>query len=509
MALSATAPSPSPSGGGTADLVDRFAGLPVTVVGEAMLDSWMEGRTSRLCPEAPVPVVDVLGRTDAPGGPANVAVNARSLGAEVRFVSVIGDDPEGELARRCLQGRGLDDRDLLVQSGRRTLTKSRITADRQILIRVDHGDTGPIDRFTERALLDRLTEAFVQSRAVIVSDYGYGLMTPTVVAHLAALQRDRARILVLDAKDPTAYVDVGVTAVKPNFAQAMRLLGVPDGDTGQGSDRAASVIEVGDRLLELLGAEIVAVTLDAEGAVILERGRPAHRTYADPVRSSTTAGAGDTFSAAFALALAVGAQTPTAAEIASAAASVVVAKPGTASCTPTELRQVLSPAAKRLDRESLGERMEAYRRQGKRIVFTNGCFDILHRGHIAYLNRAKELGDVLVIGVNDDAGVRRLKGPDRPINALEDRIEVLAALSSTDHVVPFREETPAELIRAIRPDVFVKGGDYSVERLPEASLVQALGGRVWILPFVEDRSTTGIIERIRRSGGGSLDRAPA
>jgi D-beta-D-heptose 7-phosphate kinase / D-beta-D-heptose 1-phosphate adenosyltransferase len=267
------------------------------------------------------------------------------------------------------------------------------------------------------------------------------------------------------------------------------------------------VAAAGERLLEMTGARIAAVTLDVDGGLVFERGRPPYRLYARPAEQSRAAGAGDTFVAAFALAIAAGGDTAAAAEIAAAAAAVVVGKRATADCTAFELRQFLFSEGKVADDlEQLAVRAEAYRRQGRRIVFTNGCFDILHRGHIAYLSRAKSLGDTLVVGVNSDESVRRLKGPPRPINSLEDRLHVLAGLSAVDHLIAFGEDTPEEVIRRIRPDVFVKGGDYTEETLPEAALVRELGGEVKILPFVQDRSTTSIIERVRAA---SCDEGPA
>jgi len=288
-----------------------------------------------------------------------------------------------------------------------------------------------------------------------------------------------------------------VTAVKPNFRQALALLGAEPGNAA----RVQLVADEGERLLERTGAPIVAVTLDREGAVVLERGRPAYRTYARRSAESRAMGAGDTWATAFALALAAGAHTPAAAELASAAADVVVVKDGTALCTAEDLRARLAGDDRKVafDRRRLRETLAAHQEDGRSVVLTNGCFDILHRGHITYLSRAKALGDVLVVGVNSDSGVARLKGPGRPVNPLEDRAHVLAALSCVDHVIAFDEDTPIELVRALRPDVFVKGGDYTREMLPEASVVEALGGTVHLLPYVEDRSTTGIIERIREA----------
>ncbi|MFL5802526.1 MAG: D-glycero-beta-D-manno-heptose 1-phosphate adenylyltransferase, partial [Roseiflexaceae bacterium] len=272
-------------------------------------------------------------------------------------------------------------------------------------------------------------------------------------------------------------------------------------DTPGGEDcgpRAEQIIARSQQLLDITGARLAAITLDTEGAVVVERGGLPYRTYARPARHANAAGAGDTFLSALALALAAGADTPAAAEIASAAAASVVGKDGTATCSGAELRAAFTGAGKVVtDRADMVARVEAHRRQGRRIVFTNGCFDILHRGHITYLSRAKALGDILIVGVNADASVRRLKGPSRPINTLDDRAQVLAALSCVDEIIPFEEATPIQLIRALRPDVFVKGGDYTRATLPEASVVEDLGGVVEILAYLPDRSTTAIIEHIR------------
>lgn len=487
-------------------LIDAFAGLHVLVIGEAMLDVYLEGSTGRLCREAPVPIVSLAGRTDAPGGAANTAANVCSLGGRVRFLSVIGDDLEGRLLQRALSARGVPTDHLLAQPSRRTLAKHRVVADAQMLLRFDQGSIDPIAPETEEAVIDRLVDLFPRCEAVIVSDYGYGVLTPRVVQALADLQARTPRVFVVDAKDPAAYRDAGVTAVKPNYDEALRLLGVRAPAEPPG--RAGGIAAQGERILDLTGAQIAAVTLDTEGALVFERGRPPYRTYARPARHSRAAGAGDTFVSAFALALAAGAHTPAAAELASAAAAVVVGTEGTTACSAAELREFVSGDTRVVaDAGRLAARVEFYRRQGRRVVFTNGCFDILHRGHITYLNRAKALGDILIVGVNSDGSVRRLKGPERPINTLEDRAAVLAALSCVDHIIAFDDDTPIGIIRAIRPDVYIKGGDYTREMLPEAPVVEALGGVVQILPYVEDRSTTGIIERIR--GDGPLPPAPS
>jgi D-beta-D-heptose 7-phosphate kinase / D-beta-D-heptose 1-phosphate adenosyltransferase len=478
------------------DLIDSFVGRRVLVVGDAMLDSYLEGTCGRMCPEAPVPVVDVCRSAIAAGGAANVAANLRALGADVGLLGVVGDDAEGGDLARAIGDSGVSITSLIRQRGRKTLAKKRVTAGGQVVCRVDQGDAGPIDEEVEARLVRALADSWQEAEAVVISDYGYGVLTANVIAAVATLQRQSPRPIVADSKRLPAFREVGLTAAKPNYREALRLLGL-EYEAGHPRERADRLAAFGPRLLELAGARIAALTLDTEGAVVFERDRPPYRTYAEPRPQSFACGAGDTYLAGLVLALAAGAATPTAAEIAAAAAAIVVGKSGTAICTDLELRSRLSGGTKIVDRQELCLRLEAERSRGRRIVLTNGCFDILHRGHVTYLARSKALGDILVVGVNSDASIRRLKGPARPINALEDRLHVLAALSSVDVLIPFDESTPHELIRAVRPHFFVKGGDYTRDRLPEAALVEEFGGEVRILSFLADRSTTGLIDKIR------------
>ena len=412
------------------------------------------------------------------------------------LLAVVGNDADGGDLAHAIGERGVSSARLIRQRGRKTLAKKRITAGGQVVCRVDQGDVGPIDEEAEARLVRGLVDCWRETEAVIISDYGYGALTANAIAALAQQQRQSPRLILADSKRLPAFREIGLTAAKPNYREALSLLGLQH-ESGHPRERAERLAAFGPRLLELAGAGIAALTLDTEGALVFERGRPPYRTYTEPRPQSFSCGAGDTYLAGLALALAAGADTPTAAEIAAAAAAVVVGKSGTATCTDRELRSHLSGGTKIVDREELWLRLEAERRRGRRIVLTNGCFDILHRGHVTYLARSKALGDVLVVGVNSDASIRRLKGADRPINALEDRLHVLAALSGVDYLLPFDESTPHEIIRAVRPHIFVKGGDYTRDRLPEAALVEELGGEVRILSFVADRSTTGLIEKIR------------
>jgi D-beta-D-heptose 7-phosphate kinase/D-beta-D-heptose 1-phosphate adenosyltransferase len=484
------------------DLIDRIAGRRITVVGDAMLDTYLGGAAERLSREAPVPIVSVERREYAPGGAGNTAANVVSLGGTARLVTVVGDDDEGRILTAELERRGVDTRGVVEARGRRTLSKTRVTGLDHMFVRFDDGSTEPVDGVTRSRLVNALRAAAVDSDAILISDYGYGVLSPAVLAALMEIRAADRAIVVVDAKDARRYRDLRPTAVKPNYDEAIRLLG-----ESRATDRRRRALQItsgADKLLEATGSDVVAVTLDTEGALVIERGRAPHRTYAHPAVHSRAAGAGDTFVGALTLALAAKAPTAHAAELASAAAAVVVGKPGTAECTATELREILSSGQKLLDTARVVNRLDYYRKQGSRIVFTNGCFDILHSGHITYLDRAKALGDVLVVGLNSDASVRRLKGDGRPINRLEDRAAVLAALSSVDHIVAFDEDSPVELIRLIRPHAFAKGGDYSRDTLPEAELVESLGGEVQILPLVEDRSTTRVIEQVNRSYGNGV-----
>ncbi len=490
---------------GILDLTHRFADLRVLVIGEAMLDSYLDGYTDRLSREAPVPVVSVTERKDAGGGAANTAANVATLGAQVTFLSVIGDDEDGQLLRRVLEARGVNTHHIVVEPGRRTLAKRRVSAGGQMLVRFDQGDTAAISAESEAALIERLSHLFTEVDGIIVSDYGYGVLTPRVVETLEDLQSWYRKVIVADAKNLVRYRDLGVTAVKPNYGEAVRLLGLPRLEGA--CARAEQIAPHADRMLEMTGAQIAAITLDTEGALVCERGNSErgnspYRTYADAQPDSKAAGAGDTFVTALALSLLAGAATEDAAEIAQAAARIVVAKPGTTTCTVDELKSFFLGGDKYYaDSGRLAERLKLERTGCRRVVFTNGCFDILHRGHITYLNQAKALGDVLVVAVNTDESVRRLKGPTRPINGLEDRLQVLAGLSSVDYLISFDDQTPARLLEILKPDVFVKGGDYTRETLPEAAVVEAYGGSVQILPYIENRSTSGMIARI-----GMIDR---
>jgi len=321
-------------------LLDRFTGLDVLVVGDAILDAYLDGPAPRLAREAPVPVVSVAERAEAPGGAGNTAVNVAALGGRARLLTALGDDAEGDRLLAALGAAGIDGAGAVRAPARRTLHKQRILADGVMLARVDEGSLAPLAGRAETALAERLADALPHADAVIVSDYGGGVLTPRIKRVLAEHQRRTPGLLIADAKDLRGYRRMGVTAVTPNYDEALALLGVRTRHTG--AERVAFLAGVGERLLERAGADLAAATVDAEGCVLVERGRPArHRRHAAAEVRSTT-GAGDTFVAALALALAAGARPGPAAELACAAAAVAVGKPGTAACAGWELREALA-----------------------------------------------------------------------------------------------------------------------------------------------------------------------
>jgi D-beta-D-heptose 7-phosphate kinase / D-beta-D-heptose 1-phosphate adenosyltransferase len=478
--------------------IDAFAGLRVLVLGDAILDRYLEGGSLRFSREAPVPNVTISQQHDTAGGGGNTAVNVAALGARVDFLGVLGDDPEGGFLSAALRGQGVGVERVVVQAGRRTRAKHRVVAESQLLLSYDGGDVCDVDAGSQRALIERLRQLFAVADAVILADYGYGTFSQALVDAVRVLQQRSPRVLVVDSRHRLPmFSPLAPTAVKPNYEELKELL-APQSLEGFPS-RAEAVQAHAEAILSATGAQLVAATLDCDGAVLLQPHAPPRRLFNRHVPVRNAAGAGDSFVATLALALAAGAPSGLAGELAAAAATVAVSKDGTAPCTAAELHHCFSPAGKHADDLALlAQRLQTYRDQGRTVVFTNGCFDILHRGHVTLLNQARSLGDVLIVGVNSDASIRRLKGPGRPINTLEDRVQVLAALACVDHVIGFDEDTCSELVRALRPHIFVKGGDYTRETLPEAPVVEAMGGVVHVLPYLSDRSTTGLIERIKQ-----------
>lgn len=495
--LTPTTPTPAPPV--PAALVGLIAERAprVVVLGDALLDGWLAGPVRRLGRDGPVPVVELAESRTSLGGAANSAANLAALGASVELVAVLGDDTDAGELRRLLDLAAVRTGHSVTEAGRTTARKSRLMAAGQAVARFDTGPADPPAPPTRSALAAALAAALDGPvDAVLVADYGLGAVSAPV---RAVLDRLRARIplLVVDARAPGAWADLGPDVVTPNVAEAAALLGAVEPVVA----RATWALEHRDALVAACGGADVLVTLDRDGALRLPADplTDPQRTTARPGSDARACGAGDTFTAAYTAACAAGIPPDAALTLAQSAADVVVGDDGTAVCTAGALTARLAAA----DRGGLlGERDLAavvadHRARGHRIVFTNGCFDVLHRGHVAYLRQARALGDVLIVALNSDASVARLKGPERPVNPLEDRAGVVGAIECVDLVTAFGQDTPAELIAMVRPDVYTKGGDYTPQMLPETPIVERLGGVVRVLDYLSDHSTTAIVGRIR------------
>jgi len=480
----------------TVDVVRGFQGLRALVIGDAMLDTYLEGTATRLCKEGPVPVLQKLAEARAPGGAANAAANLAALGAEVAFLGLVGRDDAGARLRAALRAHGIDDAWLVEDDAVGTLHKLRVLANGQYVVRFDEGETRGASAAAHEALLARAADAYARCDLVVVPDYGYGVASGPLIGCLRELRAARPRVLAVDSKEVARFAHAGATIVTPNLQEARLAvdpMAKPDGASGREEAR-----RVARRLRAMLDAEHVAVTMAGDGVLLLDRAGGELHLPVHPVARAGDVGAGDSFTAATALALASGAPAVQAARIGLDAAAIAITRQRTSVVPYQELlrRASLDDQAAPLSLKELASRLDAARFAGQRIVFTNGVYDILHAGHVQLLQRAKALGDLLVVGLNSDASTRRLKGPTRPINREADRLALVAALEPVDYALLFHEDTPAETIRALRPDVHVKGGDYVADELPEIAAVREVGARVEILSLVEGRSTTNVINQI-------------
>lgn len=478
----------------------------VPVLGDVILDVYLRGTARGLCREAPVPVVSVSVTERVPGGAANAAASVVGLGGRSAVIGAVGTDAAGSDLHAVLRTVGVPSPGPVSAAARATIVKRRVVAGPQLVLRMDEGAVGPLDPRTESALLRSLDAALAGADALLVSDAGYGTVTPGV-HDLLASRRTELPVLVVDARDPLEYAHLRPTAITPNYAETTAMLGLPVLDDGEA--RLDQVRANGSELVEAAGTALVVATMGGSGVLVLRRGRSAVHVPAVVDAGCDVIGAGDVFAAALTLALAAGAEPVVAAEFATRAAvgAAMAAAAEVSTAVGSALRMgppVPGPVPARgsasavvLTIEQLPDWAAEVRRSGRRIVFTNGCFDLLHEGHVRFLHEARALGDVLVVAVNDDASVRDLKGGDRPVVDLEGRLCLLAALGPVDHVVPFSGRSPMDLIRAVRPDVFAKGGDYEGASLTEADALGEVGAEVRVLGFVEGRSTTRIVDRLR------------
>jgi D-beta-D-heptose 7-phosphate kinase / D-beta-D-heptose 1-phosphate adenosyltransferase len=474
--------------------LDRFPGLRVWVAGDLMLDEYVWGAVERISPEAPVPVVRVRDTEHRLGGAANVARQAAALGAQVTLAGVVGDDDAGARLLQLCALVGIDTRAVIRLSERRTTRKLRVLGHSQQLLRLDWEDAVPCAPHASVRLVSKLAEG-ARPDAIILSDYAKGTLTAEVISGVTAMAGSVPVVVDPKHRDFTRYR--GATTVTPN----LRELEVASGHSLDPEEPAA-IAQAARPLMAAAHLNSLVVTLGNRGMLVVPaQGEP---TEIPSIRREVydVTGAGDTAIAVLALALAARAPLLEAAHIANAAAGVSVGHVGAVAVEAPGIRDALTarPDGKILTRHELAARAASWRMAGKRIVATNGCFDLLHAGHLALLGHAARLGDVLVLAINSDASVRRLKGPERPLVPQAERAALLAALTFVDAVTVFDEDTPLEVLQIIRPQVLVKGGDYKPSEVVGRELVESAGGRVEIVPLTPEKSTSSLLERIRSSG---------
>jgi D-beta-D-heptose 7-phosphate kinase / D-beta-D-heptose 1-phosphate adenosyltransferase len=482
------------------DIIGSFPRMRVLVIGDLILDVYLKGTTTRLSPEAPVPVVDVTETDKYPGGASNTVCNLRALGAQVTYCTVIGEDAHGDEVIQMLDRIQVPNDYVIRDKTRKTMCKTRVVSGHHVITRIDEGTRDSLTDQTAGKLVHAISKAYSECDAVIVSDYDKGVITDRVIETLGNLKRADPKFIAVDSKRLAAFRSLGASLMKPNYDE-IAAFGKFSFLTGRA--RIEQISDQAKNIIRQLNAGCVVVTLDADGSVVLGNDGAISHHAAPVVHAPSVSGAGDTYLSAFTLASLATSDSRLSAEIATAAAFIAVSKDSTSACSSLELTTYFNRQNKYVaDISELACLVASYRKLGKRIVFTNGCFDIIHSGHVNYLQCAKELGDVLIVGLNTDESIRRLKGESRPVNSLDDRLQVMCGLASVDHIIDFGSEdddTPVPLIRVIQPDVFVKGGDYREESLPEAESVRENGGAVVILPHVPDHSTTRIIAKIRHA----------
>jgi D-beta-D-heptose 7-phosphate kinase / D-beta-D-heptose 1-phosphate adenosyltransferase len=474
-------------------------GHTVLCVGDLMLDDFVYGEVSRISPEAPAPVLAVARTEVAVGAAGNVARNIVALGARCIFVGVVGDDEAGRTLIAKLRGEPAIESHVVVEPLRPTTRKVRFVSEQHSthLLRADWELARPIDGATEQTVLDRALAALPRAASVVLSDYAKGVLTQRILREVIDGARRLGKPVIVDPKGNDFSIYRGATLITPNRHELAEVARHPVASEAEIAAAAADV----NRLVECTA--VLVTRSEAGMSLVPARGEPIH-IAAYPVKVRDVSGAGDTVAAALAAMLAVETDLELAMRTANAAAAVVVGKRGTATASVAELRSRILPAASLAPEEKiifdwrvLDEKLVEWRRQGIRIGFTNGCFDLLHPGHIKLLVEARAACDLLIVGLNGDASVRRLKGEGRPMQEVHARAEVLAALEAVDLVVIFEEDTPLELIRRVRPRVLAKGGDYRPDQVVGRELVERDGGEVILIDLVPGFSTSTIVRRSR------------
>lgn len=478
------------------ELLSELPRARLLCIGDVMLDYFIYGQVQRISPEAPVPVFHVQQKMKTLGGSGNVIRNLASLGVKTHFLSLIGQDAAGRAVKERLKELSSVTFDLFEDSSRPTITKTRYLSQNQQLLRADEEEIHPIPCDAEEVLLQYAQERLKEVDGIIFSDYGKGVLTLSLIKTILQLAFEAGKPVVVDPKGSDYRIYEGATLITPNLKELGEATRLPIRSDEE-------IVTAARSLQKSCAISHVLVTRSEKGMTLLEAQKePLHiPTYAQEVFD--VSGAGDTVVAFLSAALAVGASYEEAARIANVAAGVVVGKVGTATVKLQEVDEVLRSRnhngheAKIISRTEALEQVILWKRRGLKIGFTNGCFDLLHPGHVSLLREARSQCDRLVLGLNSDASVRRLKGEDRPVNHQEARARVLASLADVDLIVVFEEDTPLELIKTLKPDLLIKGADYSVDQIVGAQEIKGWGGSVSLANLVPGHSTTNTLQKMK------------
>jgi D-beta-D-heptose 7-phosphate kinase/D-beta-D-heptose 1-phosphate adenosyltransferase len=472
----------------------------ILVVGDLMIDEYLWGEVERISPEAPVQVVSVTRDTTTLGGAGNVVNNLVALGAKVSVASVVGAGNNAVLLLKLFKELGVDTEGLIQDPNRSTSKKTRILAGHQHVLRTDRETKREISNDHVDKLVGFVKERMDDFDIVLLSDYGKGLFTEGLLRQLISEANQRKKGIIVDPKGLNFKKYAGATVITPNKKEASFAAGAEIADD-------VSLLAAGQRLLQDIPVQKVLMSCGKEGMVLFEDGREPYRITAEARQVFDVSGAGDTVLAVLGLGLASGAAFREAATLANVAAGIVVGKVGTATVSRQELQNALEPsvrtlAAKQKSLPDLIAIVERFRAEGKTIVMTNGCFDLLHVGHIKLLSASKKIGDVLIVAIDDDRSVTALKGEDRPIIGAQERVRIISALDCVDYVTLFSTQELEHVIEAVRPDVLTKGSNYTIKTVLGREIVEKSGGRVELIPITEAVSSTRIINQIKQKGRG-------
>lgn len=474
-------------------ILPSFYGKKVLIVGDLMLDEHIWSKVSRISPEAPVAIADVTRISHVPGGCGNVAANISALLGKPILVGLIGFDSSGDKLVNALKNIGVSTANLIRSNKRSTILKSRIIAGSQQIIRVDREDKDTFSYDLENKVLQKALKQIPKVDAVIISDYGKGIISHKICQKLIKAASKYKKPVLIDPKGSNYEKYKGVTIITPNLLEA-------EVATGIKITNEKTLAEAGIKLLKSINSSYVLITRGENGMSLFKKTGPVVHIPGIRKEVFDITGAGDSVIAAFALTLVSGATAVEAAYLSNYAGSIKVTKIATQPVFYNELENALEekePASKKIkSRKELSDIMKKLKSENLKIVFTNGCFDVLHLGHVRYLKEAKKLGDVLIVGLNSDSSVRKLKGTTRPYLPELERAEILASLEFVDYVVIFTETRPDNIIKIVKPNIHVKGGDYKISKLPERHIVKQYGGKIVVIPEIEGKSTTNIVEKI-------------